>query len=284
MDERGLGQQIQSMRKAAGLTQQALCQKANISFSTLTKIERGAIKAPSIFTIQSVAQALELSLDALLGNAGASRAASRVLHKTKSGISFVYFDVNDCLVRFYQRAFAHIAQDYDVPADVVETAHWHYTDDTCRGRISLEDFNKAMAQRMGVEGSVDWASYYLEAAEGNEDMHQLVRWAAERYRVGLLTNVMPGILGQLRQLGKVPNVAYDAIIDSSEIGMIKPELAIFQHAQVEAGVPPEEILFIDDTKSNLTAAETLGWHVVQFDYANPVESVEKIRSMLEPAA
>jgi transcriptional regulator with XRE-family HTH domain len=61
MDEKGLGKQLQSARQKAGLTQQQLCHKANLSFSTLTKIERGAIKSPSIFTIQSIASALGIS-------------------------------------------------------------------------------------------------------------------------------------------------------------------------------------------------------------------------------
>lgn len=106
MDERGLGHRLQKARLAAGLTQQQLCHKANLSFSTLTKIERGAIKSPSIFTIQSIAHALNLSLDELIGSEGKKK-----LHKTKSGVSFIYFDVNGCLVYFYQRAFDKLAID-----------------------------------------------------------------------------------------------------------------------------------------------------------------------------
>ena len=113
MNERGLGKQLQSARQAAGLTQQALCQKANLSFSTLTKIERGAIKSPSIFTIQAIAGALDLGLDALLGTSALHRSVAtpaRNLKTTKSGVRFVYFDVNGCLIRFYQRAFGQIAE------------------------------------------------------------------------------------------------------------------------------------------------------------------------------
>jgi len=45
-DEKALGQRLQKARQNAGLTQQELCQKAGLSYSTLAKIERGAIKAP----------------------------------------------------------------------------------------------------------------------------------------------------------------------------------------------------------------------------------------------
>jgi transcriptional regulator with XRE-family HTH domain len=67
MDEVGLGKQLQLSRQKAGLTQQALCQQAKISYSTLAKFERGAIKSPSIFTIESIAEVLGVTLDELLG-------------------------------------------------------------------------------------------------------------------------------------------------------------------------------------------------------------------------
>jgi transcriptional regulator with XRE-family HTH domain len=47
MDEVGLGKTLQAARQKAGLTQQELCNQAELSYSTLAKIERGAIKSPS---------------------------------------------------------------------------------------------------------------------------------------------------------------------------------------------------------------------------------------------
>ena len=83
MDEVGLGKLLQGARKKAGLTQQELCQKAGLSYSTLAKIERGAIKAPSIFTIQSIAGALNTNLNDLMGDfeafvRGAQRGTPRI--------------------------------------------------------------------------------------------------------------------------------------------------------------------------------------------------------------
>src|SRR5688572_13505471 len=99
MDEKGLGKRLQLARQNAGLTQQALCHRADLSYSTLTKIERGAIKAPSIFTIQNIAEALGVGLDELLG--APARPARSQKKRSRSGITFVYFDINGCLVRFF---------------------------------------------------------------------------------------------------------------------------------------------------------------------------------------
>lgn len=284
MDEKGLGKKLQEARQAAGLTQQQLCQQANISFSTLTKIERGAIKSPSIFTVQSVAAALGIGLEQLLGIAPSSPAPGheRLLHKTKSGVSFVYFDVNGCLVHFYQRAFARLAQDTGAPSDIVETAFWHYNDDVCRGIMSLTDFNAKLAERLGVS-EVKWEQYYLETVEPILQMQEVLRWASDRYKIGLLSNIMPGLLSSMRRSEQLPNVAYDAIIDSSEVAAIKPEAKIYEIATEKAGVPAEEILLIDDSRVNLMAAERMGWHVLWFDDSRPEESVERVRQALELA-
>jgi FMN phosphatase YigB (HAD superfamily)/DNA-binding XRE family transcriptional regulator len=281
MDERGLGKRLQAARQAAGMTQQQLCHQANLSFSTLTKIERGAIKSPSIFTIQSIAAALGVGLDELVGQSRSIKSA-RKLQKTKSGASFIYFDVNGCLIYFFQGAFAKLSQDIGVPADIVETAFWHYNDEACRGHLSAQDFNRKFAERLGVE-EVNWQAYYLAALEPIAQTHEVLKWAAEHYQVGLLTNIMPGFLVALRQASLVPQLNYDAIVDSSQIGAIKPEIAIYEAAQERAGVPAGEILLIDDSRPNLMAAEKFGWHVLWFDATRPDEMADRVRQALEPA-
>ncbi len=273
-----LAKKLQAARQAAGLTQQQLCQKAGLSYSTLAKIERGAIKAPSIFTIQSIATAVGTSLDTLVGH---ESAGGQVAKKTsKSGIKFVYFDINGCLVRFFHRAFTRIAEDTGVPLDMVESAMWHYNDAACRGEMSMDELNKVLAQKLNVP-SVDWASYYLDAVDPIDEMHEFVKWAAEHYRIGLLSNIMPGVIDSLLKRGLIPDADYTAVIDSSEVGAIKPEEKIYEIAEEKAGAKPNEILLVDDDRNNLMAAEHKGWRVMWFDDFRPKESVDRVKEVLE---
>lgn len=281
MDERGLGKVLQEARQKAGLTQQQLCHQANLSFSTLTKIERGAIKAPSIFTIQAIAGALHLSLDELVGHDSPAQ-PHRQLRKTRGGSSFIYFDMNGCLVSSDQAAFIKLAADTNTPPDVVESVYWQYNDEVCRGTASLDDFNAELAKKTGA-ASVNWQQYYLDAIRPIEAMHELMQWAAQYYKIGLLTNTMPGFVSAMRRGGQLPDIHYDAIIDSSEVGTLKPEVSIYELAVAQAGCVPEEILFIDDSRPNLMAAAKLGWHVMWFDDGRPDVSVEAVRQALEPA-
>jgi FMN phosphatase YigB (HAD superfamily)/DNA-binding XRE family transcriptional regulator len=280
MDEVGLGKLLQEARKKAGLTQQELCQKAGLSYSTLAKIERGAIKAPSIFTIQSIAGALNTSLTNLMGEI--PKAPSAEKKRSKSGVRFVYFDINGCLIRFFHPAFTRLAAETGISAELIETGFWHLNDAACRGDMTMSEFNEAFAQKLGIE-SVDWANYYFEAIDTVDEMQALLTWAAEHYHIGLLSNIMPGFITRMIQEGALPRVAYDQIIDSSVEKAIKPEDKIFEIAETRAGVKPEEILFIDDSRSNLMAAERRGWKVLWFDDYRPDESANRARSALEPA-
>ncbi|MBP7821111.1 HAD-IA family hydrolase, partial [Candidatus Saccharibacteria bacterium] len=79
---------------------------------------------------------------------------------------------------------------------------------------------------------------------------------------------------------KLPNLDYSTIVDSSVVGAIKPEQNIYTIAQEMSGYKPDEILFIDDSRQNLMAAEKLGWHVLWFDDYRPSESEHRIKEAL----
>lgn len=280
MDEVGLGKQLQEARKKAGFTQQDLCHRANLSYSTLAKIERGAIKAPSIFTIQSIASALGLSLNQLLGDLAPEQPAAKK-YRSKSGVKFVYLDINGCLVRFFHRGFTQLAKDTGVTPDLIETTFWHYNDAVCRGEMSIGEFNQVTASQLKLP-SLDWQKYYLEAVDPIKEMHELAQWASQYYGVGLLSNIMPGFIDSMLTVGLLPSVNYVSIIDSSVVGTIKPEPQIYEIAQEKAGVRPEEILLVDDSRSNLMAAAKFGWHVLWFDDYRPEESAARVKQSLEP--
>ena len=63
-----LGEKIQRLRKQKELSQDELARKADIPYTTLTKIEIGVIKKPSVFAVAKIAEALDISLDKLLNN------------------------------------------------------------------------------------------------------------------------------------------------------------------------------------------------------------------------
>ena len=276
-----LGKAIQAARQAASLTQQELCHAAHLSYSTLAKIERGAIKTPSVFTVARIASTLGMTLDQLLEPVIDTKAKSSGLKRTsKNGTSFLYLDINGCLVRFFHVAFTNISQEHNIPSDRVESAFWHYNDAVCSGEMSIDEFNTALAKQLGTP-ALDWNSYYLNAVEAIQPMHDVLKWASKHYKVGLLSNIMPGQISAMITRGLLPNLSYDAIVDSSVEKAIKPSEKIYEVAEKKAGVKPSEILFIDDSRTNLVAAEHRNWNVLWFNDSHPDASAKTIRSALE---
>lgn len=280
--ELALGKAIAMARKKAGMTQQDLCFKAGLSYSTLAKIERGAIKTPSVFTVSAIAEATGQSIDHLLGKetATASNTPQMAYKTSKSGIKFVYFDVNGVLVRYYQRAFTSIAFDFNVSPERVEDIFWQYEDRLVRGQMSMAEFNSILVTNIGNQG-VDWEKYYLDNIEPNESMKQMVEWTAGNYKIGLLTNNFPGMTRSMLAKKILPDVNYWSVVDSSEVKTAKPEEAIFQKATQMAGVEPNKILLIDDERPNVIAAQRMGWRVMWFDDYNQESNEAKIKQMLE---
>lgn len=282
MDEVGLGKSLQMARQKVGITQQELCQRAGLSYSTLAKIERGAIKSPSIFTIMRISEALGVDLNDLLG-ATLSTTTPNLKKRSKTGVRFVYFDINGCLVRFYHKAFTKIASETGLGAESIETAFWHFNDIACRGEISLDQFDTKFSEKLNIP-KIDWKKYYLEAVEPIPEMQELIVSVAKDYRVGLLSNIMSGLIDALKGRGFIPDITYDAIIDSSQVGAVKPEAKIYEIAEAKSGVAASEILLVDDSRSNLMAAEKMGWHVLWFDDYEPQDSIPKIKQALEADA
>ncbi|NDC95589.1 hypothetical protein EB077_09825, partial [bacterium] len=227
----------------------------------------------SIFTIIQIAKVLDVSLDDLLGHKVTQES------QNKQRIRFVYFDINGCLVRFFHHAFTKIAEDTGASSDVIESTFWHYNDIVCKGEMSLEDFNNALAEAVGV-ASIDWTAYYLEAIQPIAAMHDLVKWVAKRYKIGLLSNIMPGQIDAMINKGLLPDAPYETIVDSSQVKAIKPEQHMYEIAAQFANTEPEHILLIDDSRPNIMAAEKMGWRVLWFDDYSPENSIERIHSAL----
>ncbi len=291
-EEMRLGRVLQLARKRAGLTQQGLCQKSGLSYSTLAKIERGAIRAPSVFTIKHLAATLGVSLDELLRDvitgkplplAAESHTPVEPSKKvSKNGVRFVYFDMNGCLVRgATTRAFTLLSEESGVPFETVETLYWQHNNAVCRGDVSIDQLNTVLAERLNM--MVDWNKYYLQAIEQTPGMDELVEWVAENYEIGILTNAMPGQASAMLERGILPQVHYNAIVDSSEVHALKPENRMYEIAAERAGVSPSELLLVDDDKVNLGGAAALGWHTMSFDAYHPEESIVAVSTALQPA-
>ncbi len=73
---------------------------------------------------------------------------------------------------------------------------------------------------------------------------------------------------------------FKAGIFSARVKLIKPEAAIFAHAQAAFGIEPGDTLFIDDMARNVEAARGAGWQALHFESAAQCEAAARARGLL----
>ncbi len=105
----------------------------------------------------------------------------------------------------------------------------------------------------------------------------MLAWQLELKRRGLLTailsNIGDAVLASMeREFDWIHR--FDVRVWSYQLGVAKPDPAIYRHTLAELGVQPEETLFIDDKRVNIEAAQALGIQAIEFS------SVERLREEL----
>jgi len=85
---------------------------------------------------------------------------------------------------------------------------------------------------------------------------------AEGYRTALVTNNVREGAAAWRALIAVDDL-FDVVVDSSAVGMRKPNPAIYLHTlDLLGGIAPERAVFLDDVEGNLVGARRAGLHTV----------------------
>ncbi|MGI9389090.1 MAG: HAD family hydrolase [Boseongicola sp.] len=58
---------------------------------------------------------------------------------------------------------------------------------------------------------------------------------------------------------------FDLEFISGELGLVKPDPAIYDHVERHSGVSPDRLIFTDDSPANIAAAAKRGWKTHLFD-------------------
>lgn len=91
----------------------------------------------------------------------------------------------------------------------------------------------------------------------------LIRALRPPYRTAILSNADLSLRARLQDDLGIDGL-FDAIICSAEVGMAKPDLAVYRLTAERLGLPPEACLFVDDYEPNVKAAEAAGMRAVLY--------------------
>jgi FMN phosphatase YigB (HAD superfamily) len=120
---------------------------------------------------------------------------------------------------------------------------------------------------------------FVNRFEVNKSIWPVIDKIHQKCRIGLLTNMYPHMFEAIKKRGLLPNVTWDVIIDSSVVGIQKPDTQIFKIGEQRAGVKGKEILFVENTPNHVHAAKVFGWQTFLYDSAHPKDSSNKLSTL-----
>lgn len=175
------------------------------------------------------------------------------------------------VVAFSEWLFGAYDRDEDHP--------WHRLE---RGELAFDD---AMSQIAAMPDGVGGSPLDVLAGMAASELYEfMTEFAHDVHEANLATAVVTNNIAEFgaHWQERVPMELFDAVIDSSAVGVRKPNPAIYRLALDAVGVEADEAVFIDDAPGNIAAASALGIHTlwVPFERAGVEAGVAALRQRL----
>ncbi len=112
----------------------------------------------------------------------------------------------------------------------------------------------------------------------DHELLDFIRSLRLKYKTALLSNAWSDLRQLLTETWKIHD-AFDEIIISAEVGLIKPDPRVFELALKRLGIAPGEAVFIDDLQRNVEGARAVGLHAIRF--RDPQQARRELTELLE---
>lgn len=146
------------------------------------------------------------------------------------------------------------------------------------GTISEDAHWEAVARRL--KHSSETAAIRSEFFAGDVVDHALIgfiRSLRPRRKTGLISNAWLGLRDYI--VKQKFEDAFDCLIISAEVGVMKPKAEIYLLALEQLKVSPNEAVFVDDFLENVEGARAVGMSAVHFQ--EPEQAIAQIKKLLK---
>lgn len=152
------------------------------------------------------------------------------------------------------------------------------------GEIDVDEYWNELARSGGYADRIAlWraASDHLGRGVFAEDALQLVDDArAAGVKVGILSNDLYRASTREWVASRPEFAGFDALVDCTDFGERKPAPGPYLKAAADLGLPPEEIVFLDDTPYCIEGARAVGMVAVPVDPLSRVHAFEIARRLV----
>lgn len=198
-------------------------------------------------------------------------------------IKTIFWDIGGVLERtedLTPRAAA--AGQLGLPVDELSRVIFGHVDDyrIQRGLITLEEHYAKIADALGISASQ--VDSVLAAFFGGDRLDLAlvnhIRALKQDYTTAVISNYMPILRDKINNLWEIDD-AFDALVVSAEVGVMKPDPEIYQIALEKTNTPPRQGVFIDDFVENVEGARRVGMHAIHFKAAP--QALEELHELLD---
>ncbi len=166
-----------------------------------------------------------------------------------------------------------VEQAFNLNAQNVSTAEFWHSYRALRHNLDAGIWDYAhylqvLQQELGAHAPVSVTDFLqADAFSCSQNVPEMVQWLNELTtagtKVALLSNIPTQLLALIKQ--SQPWLAqFTPSFFSCEIGLAKPDPAIYEYVTKKLAVNKSEILFFDDTLENTLSAKEYGWQVHHF--------------------
>lgn len=206
-------------------------------------------------------------------------------------ISFIYFDLGGVVIHDFNgtNKWEELKKSFGISSEKSEAFDEWFNlvePEVNKGR-DLESLLPEMKDKFNVKVPENYSFLidgFVSHFETNTTIWPLITEAQKNYRIGLLTNMYPGMFNAITKQGIMPHEEWHVIVDSSLVGTCKPERKIYEIAEEQAGARGSEIFFIDNSIKNIEGAKKLGWQTMLYNPSATFRSNEELTRMLEDLA
>lgn len=156
-----------------------------------------------------------------------------------------------------------------------------------RSEVSLQGFVDLFEEEARLHGQRVEGWKILQALSGDirPQMVEALRRCKATFRVACITNNMkagegPGMARSPEKAKAVAEILslFEHVVESSKVGLRKPDPRIYQHACDLLGVAPDRCIYLDDLGINLKPARALGMHTIKV--GDPDIAIDELQAMV----
>ena len=209
------------------------------------------------------------------------------------GIRAVLWDFGGVMTESPFLAFRRFEQERGLPENFLRDINTRNPDTNAwarfeRSELTPAQFDEAFAEEARASGHEVRGLDVIDLVYGDvrPAMVDALRASKRHFTNACVTNNVAA--GPRRGFDRDPQRAgqwqavmdlFDTIIESSKLGVRKPEPRFFELACTQLGIRPEQAVYLDDLGPNLKPARAMGMHTIKV--YDPQSALRELESTLE---